>query len=244
VSVENPEQQLGNDLVALPACCASDLEVQYNTGSSELSTPNLMPDFTTRVVLSPVKSFHLDAGGVVRVFRHTVRPYDEDFKAVGGGASLNVRLNPGPDTKIFVQTALGSGLGRYIGGLVPDVAFRSDGSISPIGTTSWVAGVEHTMSTLSVGGYYSGVVADERFFRDTDGTSIGFGYPGAPNSHNRKIQEITGTASYQIVKSADRGSAQLSLQASWVQREPWSVQNGLGAADTMMFFAQVRYNLP
>ena len=44
VSVENPEQQLGKGLVTLPACCASDIDAQYNTGADELKVPNLMPD--------------------------------------------------------------------------------------------------------------------------------------------------------------------------------------------------------
>ena len=39
VSLENPEQQLGRGLVVLPACCASDIDVQSNTGSDELGVP-------------------------------------------------------------------------------------------------------------------------------------------------------------------------------------------------------------
>ena len=83
VSLENPEQQLGRALVTLPQCCASDIDAQYNTGSDELSVPNLMPDVVTRVAFNPVKPLHVDVGGVIRVFRHTVAPYDDDFKEVG-----------------------------------------------------------------------------------------------------------------------------------------------------------------
>jgi len=93
VSVENPEQQIGNGLVTLPKCCAGDIDAQYNTGSDELRVPNLMPDLATRVAFNPVESFHIDVGGVLRVFRHTVSPYDHDFKGVGGGASVNARVN-------------------------------------------------------------------------------------------------------------------------------------------------------
>jgi hypothetical protein len=128
---------------------------------------------------------------------------------------------------------------------VPDAAFRPDGSISPIGTTSWVFGVERGLSsTLSLGGYYSGVTADDNYYLDTGGGYIGQGYPGAPNSHNRSVQEITATASYQIVKTPDRGSAQLNLQTSWLTRESWPQTSGPDSAETLMFFAQVRYNLP
>ena len=96
VSIENPEQQLGNGVVTLPACCASDIEAEYNTGSGELSVPNLMPDIATRMTFNPLRALHVDVGGVVRAFRHTVQPYDDDFKDVGGGASVNVRVQPNP----------------------------------------------------------------------------------------------------------------------------------------------------
>src|SRR5712671_888195 len=68
----------------MPLCCASDLDAQYNTGSDELKVPNLMPDIVTRVALNPTEAVHVDVGGVFRVFRHTVKPYDDTFKEVGG----------------------------------------------------------------------------------------------------------------------------------------------------------------
>lgn len=245
VSLENPEQQLGQGLVLLPQCCASDIDAQYNTGSDELKVPNLMMDMVTRVAVNPVKRLHVDVGGVVRVFRHTVAPYDDDFKEVGGGASINARFNLTAGTKLLMQTGFGSGLGRYVGGLVPDVAFGKDGSISAIGTTSWVAGAEQKISPrVSLAGYYSGVDTDENFDLDTGGGYIGFGYPGAPNSNNRRIQEVTGTGAYQFLSTPDRGSGQVSVQLSWLKRRPSSQGNGLASASAVMFFAQVRYNLP
>jgi hypothetical protein len=114
-SVENPEQ-LGSGVVTLPQCCAADIDAQYNTGADELRAPNLMPDFSTRVSYSPRSAIHINAGGVLRAFRHTVAPYDEDCKATGGGASVNARVNATPSTRILGQVTVGSGLGRYIGG--------------------------------------------------------------------------------------------------------------------------------
>ena len=99
-------------------------------------------------------------------------------------------------------------------------------------------------SRLSLAGYYSGVNTDASFELDTDGSYIGFGFPGSSNSNNRKIQEVTGTASYQFVRSPDRGSGQFSLQASWLKRDPSWQGNGLSSAKAILFFAQVRYNLP
>jgi len=245
VSIENPEQQLGRDLLSLPACCATDIEAQYNTGSEELSVPNLLPDMVTRVAFNPIQPVHVDIGGVLRVFRHTLAPYDDDIKEIGGGVGVNARLNVTAGTKLLLQSAFGSGLGRYVGGLVPDVAFRRDGSIDPIGTVSWLGGAEQKISDkVSVGGYYSGVDADETFALDTDGRYVGFGYPGAPKSNNRRIQEVTGTGSYQFLRSSDRGSGQFNVQMSWLSREPWPQDDGLTSASALLFFVQVRYNLP
>jgi hypothetical protein len=245
-SVENPEQQLGSGVITLPQCCGTDIEAQYNTGGDELRAPNLMPDFSTRVMYSPAKALHVDAGGVLRVFRHTVAPYDKDFKAAAGGATVNVRVNATPSTRMFGEFAVGSGMGRYVGGLVPDAAFKSDGSLSLIDTTSWVAALEQTLTTrVSVAGYYSGVKAGDNFFTDADGRFIGFGFPGSSTSNNRNIRELTLTGAYQIVRTPDRGSAQFNTQVSWLTREPWSTPaSGLSSARSFMFLAQVRYNLP
>ncbi len=245
VSAENPEQQIGEGLVELPDCCADDIAAQYNTGGQALSVPNLMPDFVTRVALNPAPALHLDVGGVVRVFRHTVFPYDEVFRDVGGGVSVNARVNPTGGTRLIGQVAFGSGLGRYLGGLAPDVAFRSDGSVSSIPASSWVGGIEQILSPhISAGGYYSGVHIDDAYFADLDGRDIGFGFPGASNAVNRTIDQVTGTISYLAVRTGNRGSAQMNFQTSWLRRQPWSTSEGPASASAFLFFAQLRYNLP
>ena len=246
VAVENPEQQLGRALVTLPSCCASDLEAQYNTGNDELSVPNLMPDFVSRVALNPVKALHVDVGGVLRVFRHHLVQFDQDFRSAGGGISINTRLNPAAATKLMLQWAYGPGLGRYLGGMVPDVTVRANGEIDPIDAGSWMTGIEQKVSrSLTLSGYYSGVSAEETFSLAEDAESyVGYGYPGSSNSNNKRIQEVTGVFAWEAWKLADRGSMQLNIQTSWLTREPWSRGNGPGSADAFLFFAQVRYNLP
>ncbi len=245
MSIENPEQQIGNGLVALPTCCANDLEAQYNTGSEQLDVANLMPDFHSRIAVNPGKALHLDAGGVIRVFRHTMAPYTSSFKEVGGGVSANANVKPTNTTRVIFQGAWGSGLGRYIGGLAPDVAFRADGSISPIGTVSWLTGVEQKISSrLSAAGYYSGISIDDNYTQEAGGRYIGFGFPGAPNSNNKRIHEATGTLSSQVMTTTNRGSAQVAVQLSRLEREPWFQGNGPESAKAFLFFAQVRYNLP
>jgi hypothetical protein len=197
--------------VTLPTCCADDIAAQYNTGEQALAVPNLMPDVATRVAWNPTPSLHVDAGGVLRVFRHTVAPYDRDFQETGGGLSVNGRVNPTRGLRVIGQFASGAGLGRYVGGLAPDVAFRQDGSIAPVRTTSWVVGVEQALSPrVSAAGYYSGVAVEDESFVDADGGLIGYGFPGSSDAANRRIGEATATMSYQVVRTDNRGSAQLS----------------------------------
>ena len=158
---------------------------------------------------------------------------------------MNARVNATASTRLIAQAAYGAGLGRYVGGLVPDVAFRADGSIRAIPVASWVAGIEQVVSRrASVGGYYSGLRTDDSHFLDVDGAPIGFGYPGSSNAVNRSITEITGTVSFLAVQTESRGSAQVGVQTSWLRREPWSVGNGPGSANAFLFFVQMRYNLP
>jgi hypothetical protein len=188
---------------------------------------------------------HVDAGGVLRVFRHTLKPYDESMTHAGGGVSVNTRINARPTTHVLGQFADGAGLGRYIGGLVPDVSFGPDGSIDPIHTYSWVAGLEQRLSTnTTLGLYDSGVHADAKYAIDTTGHYIGFGFPGAPNAANRVIHEVTGVYAWQPWKIENRGSMQWTTQLSWLSRTPWSAGAGPASADAVLFFTQLRYNLP
>jgi hypothetical protein len=245
ISVENPEQQIGNGLVRLPACCASDLDAQYNTGSDALHVPNLMPDIVSRVAFNAGTTFHLDAGGVFRVFRHTLKPYVDSVKEVGGGITVNSRFAPAPGSALLGQIAIGDGIGRYIGGLVPDVSVSADGAIHPIRTTSWVAGYEQRIGThASLALYDSGVTAGATYSTDTDGTFIGFGYPGSSNVANRRVHEVTGVFGWRAWSIEGRGSLLWTTQVSWLQRTPWSIDSGPSSADAVLFFTQFRYNLP
>lgn len=243
VAAENPEQQIGT-VVTLPVCCASDLETQYNTGTNGLSVPNLMPDIVTRAAFNRGAAFHLDVGGVLRVFRHTVKPYDDTFTHAAGGVSVNARARAAAMTAIG-QVARGSGMGRYVGGLAPDASISADGTIHPVRTTAWAAGFEYAISAqLSIAAYDSGVRVENSYSVDADGSFIGFGYPGSPNAHNRTLHEVTGVFAWQPWKIAGRGSMQWTTQLAWVQRTPWSTGSGPSSARAAMLLTQIRYNLP
>ena len=243
VSVENPEQQIGS-AVKLPSCCVADLQAQYNIGTNGTAVPNFMPDIVSRVAFNDGKVFHLDAGGVLRVFRHTLSPYDVATHQAGGGVSVNARVTAAK-TKVIGQLAYGPGIGRFLGGFAPDVSFGADGSIHPIRSGSWVAGVEHAIvQNVVISAYDSGVHTDATYATDVDGSLIGYGYPGSPNTNNRNIHEVTGVVAYRPWVIAGRGSMQWNTQLSWLQRTPWSVNGGPAAADAWLFFSQIRYNLP
>jgi hypothetical protein len=245
VSVENPEQQLGNGVVTLPACCSSDLGTQYNTGSNDLSVPNLMPDVVSRIALNPTPALHVDVGGVLRAFRHTLQPYNDSIRHVGGGVNANARVNAAASTVLVGQLAFGTGLGRYIGGLVPDVCISADGAIHPIGTSAWVAGLEQKVSSfVSLAAYDSGVHADSNYSVDVNGTYVGFGYPGSSHADNRSIHEVTAVFAWQPWKIEGRGSMQWNTQLSWLTRKPWSAGTKPSSAEALLFFTQIRYNLP
>ncbi len=243
VSVENPEQQIGS-AVTLPACCTADLQAQYNIGTNGLAVPNFMPDVVSRVAFNAGHVFHLDAGGVFRVFRNTLKPYDVATHQTGGGISINARVRTGA-TKWLGQVAYGPGIGRYLGGLAPDVTFGAAGSISLVRAGSWVGGIEQSVSpAVVIAVYDSGMHADASYTTDVSGALIGYGYPGSANSNNRNIHEVTGVFSWRPWAIAGRGSMQWNTQLSWLQRTPWSVGNGPASADAWLFLTQIRYNLP
>ena len=204
-----------------------------------------MPDIVSRVAYNHGNTFHVDAGGVIRAFRHSLKPYTDSVHQIGGGASVNGNVNAGAATRILGQVSYGAGMGRYVGGLVPDVSISADGKIHPIRTTSWVTGVEEKVNPkVSISGYYSGVRTFNSYSEDTDGSFIGFGFPGSARSNNKLLHEITGVVAVQPWSLPEAGSFQWNSQISWLERSPWSQDSGPQSASAFMFLTQIRYNLP
>ena len=144
----------------------------------------------------------------------------------------------------ILQGFLSSGGGRYIGGLVPDVVVRPNGDISPIKAHSWVSGFEWAptrRSTFFV--YYSGVYAGRNLVRDTDGSTIGFGYPGS-NAARRLIHELSTGWAQLFWNSESAGSIQFNSQYSYIVNAPWYAGSGPSTANANLVFGQIRYNLP
>jgi hypothetical protein len=74
---------------------------------------------------------------------------------------------------------------------------------------------------------------------------LGFGYPGAPNSQNKSVQEPTFGIIETFWKNPHYGSVQLITQYSYVTRAPWVVLTGQPKnAHLSMAYVDLRYVLP
>ena len=254
-SIENPEQQVGSGSasgVVFPILLASTLNTQYNVGTNELKVPNMTPDFVFKGSFDGKlggHAAHLDVGGVMRVFRNYA-PYQGNGVsghnyAFGGGGNVNATFEVATGYRLVVNAFAGDGVGRYIGGLVPDVIVRAHGNISPIKSYSWVSGFEiarNKVTGLYV--YYSGVYGQKNVALDTNGNLIGWGYPGASNAADRSIQEFTPGFSHTFWRHENLGSVQMGIQYAYLFLHPWVAGTGPNAARSHMVFGQVRYNLP
>ena len=115
-----------------------------------------------------------------------------------------------------------SGAGRYIGGLVPDVIVRADGSISPITSYSWVSGFEIAPSKATgFYAYFSGLYGLRNTAVDLTGSFIGWGYPGAAsNAADRVVEQATAATrgSSGSTRTLDRSSSAFSTPTSGCNR--------------------------
>lgn len=248
-SVENPEQQVGNNVV-FPSALNSIVSTQYNTGSQELKVPNMTPDFVLKGSFDGKmgeRALHFDAGTVMRVFRsyNGTSVSGKDY-AFGWGVNGNLTFEVAKGYRLVLDGFASDGAGRYIGGLAPDAIVRANGTISPIHSYSWVSGFEIAPSKATgLYFYYSGLYAQKNATVNSDGTCcVGYGYPGANTNADRLIEEVTGGYSRVVWKHEDLGSVQWGAQYAYLWLYPWVAGTGPNDARANMLFFQLRYNLP
>lgn len=248
-SVENPEQQVGNNVV-FPSALNSIVGTQYNTGSQELRVPNMTPDFVLKGSFDGKmgeRALHFDAGTVMRVFRsyNGTSVSGKDY-AFGWGVNGNLTFEVAKGYRLVLDGFASDGAGRYIGGLAPDAIVRANGTISPIHSYSWVSGFEIAPSKATgLYFYYSGLYAQKNATVNSDGTCcVGYGYPGANTNADRLIEEVTGGYSRVVWKHEDLGSVQWGAQYAYLWLYPWVAGTGPNDARANMLFFQLRYNLP
>jgi hypothetical protein len=84
-----------------------------------------------------------------------------------------------------------------------------------------------------------------RYDKLANGTYVGYGYPGSPNSQNKEIYEFTLANTYTFWKNPNYGALQLIGQISHIEREPWFVAAGAPSnANANMVWLDLRYVLP
>ena len=262
VSLENPEQYIGGsgglaaNVVTLPANVAvAAAGAQFNNGSTNYSVPNLHPDIIFKAaydahVGAKDRILHVEAGALIRTFKDTIAlgtpAAYRSFSTTVANGEVNANLEVFKNFKLIANTFFGSGGGRYVFGLAPDVIIRPDGSISPIHTYSTLDGIEAniTKNTL-LSLYYGGVYAGRNVAVDMNGSLIGYGYRNSSNNANRTIQEETIGVTQTFWKNPNYGALSLITQYSYLTRNPWAVITGQPKmTHTSMYWLDLRYTLP
>ena len=152
----------------------------------------------------------------------------------------------------FVGTGFYSyGGGRYLDGQGPDFIIRAPDasgaySMGLVKATSAILGLEFAAApedTVSV--YWSQMNLGQRYNKLSNGTYVGYGYPGSANSANKDIYEYTLANTYTFWKNPQYGALQLIGQVSYLAREPWYIAAGAPSkASTTMVYLDLRYVLP
>jgi hypothetical protein len=254
VSLENPQQYVGNNIVTFPAALSTAVTGEFNNTTTTYSVPNLHPDIIFKAAFDAHpgdKTLHFEAGGLIRSFKlenavGTNPTVYRSSTATAASGEVNANLEIVKNVRLIANTFFGSGGGRYVFGLGPDVIVRADGSISPVHTYSTVDGFEanitkNTLISMLYGGAYFG--------RDTavdaNGKLIGYGFAGSATNNNRTVQEATFDLVQTFWKDPHYGALSFIAQYSYVWRNPWSIAPG-GAryAKTNMIWLDLRYTLP
>ena len=257
VSLAASEQYTGSGVV-FPNALNTAYSTQFNTGGNGIATPNLMPDIISKIAFDDTPgghATHFEVGGVLRAFRAYNPMTPAHFYKVGGAGTVNFNVEVAHNFRLVANTFFGSGGGRYVFGLGPDVAIKPDGDISLIDSASTVDGFEYSLKPRDnpngletlIYGYYGGVYYWRASFVDTNGKLIGYGFSGSSASANRAIQEGTFGVTQTIWKNPSYGDLKLITQYSYLSRNPWYVAATTGGTPTWnshMVFVDLRYDIP
>ncbi len=252
-ALDSPEQYAGGSAgaptVTFPSGLSSVYGSELNTGGNTLGVPNFSPDLIVKLAFDPSSRFHAEIGGLERTVRVWNPLTNNHFTAAGGGGFLNLNFDLFKGFKILTNNFWSDGGGRYIFGMVPDLAIRSDGSPSLIHTGSTVSGFEWTAGNTLIYSYYGGTYIGRDAVLDTTGKTpalVGYGYNGSPSGQNRAIQEITFGFNQTMWKNAKYGALNLIGQYSYLTRNPWYIPNNGSPSDASvnMVFLDLRYTLP
>ncbi len=253
-SLEAAEQYSAGS-VALPAALASTYSQQINGGAGNLTAPTVLPDFIAKVAYDNKisnHSLHLEGAGLGRAFRVYNPINAQHYTAPGYGGSLNGNVELVKNLRLVANSYFSHGGGRYAFGLGPDLVAHPDGSITPVGASSALGGLEYTHANggqtgiaTTFFGYWGGNYFERYVVTDADGSLIGFGYPGSSSNANRAIQQVSFGVNQTIWKSPLYGALRVMSQFSYLTRSPWWMAPGRPAnAPVNMVHMGLRYELP
>jgi len=250
IALENSTQYFGGSggggVPTLPAALATSYNVELdNSVNNDRTIANVHPDIIGKLVIQPSSKFHFEVGGVestVKLFNPNTQTY---FTKAGGGATFAINAEIIKNLRVVTNNFWSDGAGRYLFGAVPNFIVRADGSPSLMHSVSTVSGFEASIKNIAPYIYYGGVYAGRNTARDLNGSLIGYGYTGSPNSQNRSIQEITTGYTHTLWRDGKYGALQYMAQYAYFVRNPWYVAPNApkNAHETALWF-NLRYVLP
>jgi hypothetical protein len=259
LSLENPDQYVGGANGAAAVTLPSGFNSAEVDSGSASTSPNRMPDIIGKLAYDTKVNglpWHAEVAGLYRSFEINTysagpSPVNSNSTATGLGGAFNVDLEIVKNLSLIGDAYLSDGGGRYIFGQAPDFVVNPPNAagaytISTLSSQSYIAGLEwKAVPSTTLFAYGSTVQIGRKSDRLANGSYVGYGYAGSPNSQNKAIDEVTLGASETLWKSPAYGALQLIGQVSYVDREPWYVAAGQpGKADATMVFLDVRYLLP
>jgi hypothetical protein len=268
VALENPQQFVPSSVVFPTDGVTNLFASQFDNGSSNTSTasagsnptvPNLHPDVVAKTAFDwslSGKPLHVEVAGLARsfkVYNNLVTPAGTNT-ITGGGGQFNVNFEAIKSLHLIENAFYGDGVGRYIGGLGPDVIVGPDGSVSAVHAGSAMAGAEwQATPKLLLDSYASGAYFWRNYAVTTKALGapcgslycVGFGFPGSANTNNRDYQEATIGIIPTIWSSPNYGKLQLISQFSYFVRTPWYVAPGTPKnAHAFITYIDLRYIIP
>ncbi len=259
VALDSPEQYIGgsaggssitfpaNTTLATAYGAGGASSAELNNGSTTLNTPNVAPDVIAKLAFDPSPRAHIELGGIERQFRVWNPVNGAHFDKTGGGGFANINFELVKGFRIFTNNFWSDGGGRYIFGQAPDLIVRPNGDIAPVHAGSTVSGFEVTQKNSFFYAYYGALYVSRDIALDANNkTLIGYGYPGAPVSQNRAIQELSAGFNQTLWKDGRYGALNFMGQFSYMTRNPWSIVpiGGPSDAHLSMAFLNLRYTLP
>jgi len=240
----------GSGVITFPAAFAPDYFDQVDTGSGSTGVPNPNLDYLAKVAFDPSvsgRAMHFEVVGMMNRFAFYNPLNNQNYSKIGGGVAFNAGIGVTQKLTLFTNNFYSDGGGRYIFGQAPAFIIRGDGSPSLVHAMSTVDGLEYQIRPkVQLFAYYGGTYVGRNVTIDpSNGLPVGWGYRGAPNSHNRSIQEIAGGFEHAFWHNPNYGALLFHGQYSWIVRHPWYVAPGNpGSANLNMVYLSLRYALP